>query len=112
LNLQGPKEFLMPILVKFMLRHALVGYAAAIIFVAAILALDLGGLATLVSTSRFGVLAVAMLTFFTGLTFASLQMGIAVMSLKDEAGADGPADHGNGVEDLSFEPVPVRVRKP
>ena len=101
----------MPILVKFMLRHALVGYAAAIIFVAAILALDLGGLATLVSTSRFGVLAVAMLTFFTGLTFASLQMGIAVMSLKDEAAADGPADHGNGAEDLSFEPIPVRVRK-
>lgn len=101
----------MPILVKFMLRHALIGYAMAIVFVAAILALDLGGLATLVSTSRFGILAVAMLTFFTGLTFASLQMGIAVMSLKEEGEGDDAAGRGKGAEAFGLEPAPVLLRK-
>jgi len=95
-------------LVKFMLRHALIGGGAAIIFVAALLALDVGGLATLISTSSSGTLAVALLTFFTGLTFGSLQMAFAVMSLKDKEEApsdDRPA--GNAV----LEPVPVRVRR-
>jgi hypothetical protein len=102
----------MPTLVKFMLRHALIGYAVAIVFVGAILALDVGGLATLVRTSNFGLLAVALLTFFTGLTFASLQMGMAVMSLKGE---DEDQDSGGvaGGTDSTWhvQPAPVPVRK-
>lgn len=101
----------MPVLVKFMLRHALIGYAVAIVFVAGLLALDMGGLATLVSTSQFGVLAVALLTFFTGLTFGSLQMGMAIMSLKEEPEDDGPTGHGTAADNWELQPLPVVVRK-
>ncbi|MBI2256689.1 MAG: hypothetical protein HYU58_18855 [Proteobacteria bacterium] len=104
----------MPMLVKFMLRHALIGGAAAIIFVAFLLALDIGGLATLISTSSFGILAVALLTFFTALTFGGLQMGIAVMSLKEEE--ETPSDDrptGNAVLEPVpvLEPIPVRATR-
>jgi len=95
----------MPILVKFMLRHALIGAAAAIAFVAIVLALDVGGLATLIGTSSDGTLAVALLTFFTALTFGGLQMGMAVMSMKERQDQPGLPD------DACLQPVPVRVRK-
>jgi hypothetical protein len=102
----------MPTLVKFMLRHALIGYAVAVVFVGAILALDVGGLATLVMTSSFGLLAVALLTFFTGLTFASLQMGMAVMSLKSEdEDQDGGGEAGGADSAWDVQPAPVRVHK-
>ena len=101
----------MPTLVKFMLRHALIGYAAAIIFVAAILALDVGGLRSLVETSSLGMLAVALLTFFTGLTFASLQMGMAIMSLKNEE-EDGNETGGHADLTAQWEVQPVTVKVP
>lgn len=101
----------MPLLVRFMLRHALVGFAMAIAFVALILVLDLGGLATLVSTSDLGILAVALLTFFTGLTFASLQMGIAVMSMKPQSEDDDAAGSGKSVDRWVLQLAPVAVRK-
>jgi hypothetical protein len=95
----------MPMLLKFMCRHALIGAAAAVVFVAAMLALDVGGLATLIGTSSSGTLAVALLTFFTALTFGGLQMGIAIMSMKEER------DEGGLPDDAQLEPVPVRVRR-
>ncbi len=97
----------MPILVKFMFRHALVGYALAIVFVAALLALDIGGIAGLMRDSSSGILALGLLIFFTGLTFASLQMGIAIMSLRPEREEDDPDDHVPGVP--TWEEVPVRA---
>jgi hypothetical protein len=100
-----------PLLLKFMFRHALAGFAMAIVFVALILVLDLGGLATLVSTSEIGVLAVALLTFFTGLTFASLQMGIAVMSMKPQPEDDEPAGSRQSVDQWELQRVPIVVRK-
>jgi hypothetical protein len=98
----------MPLLVKFMLRHALIGVGAAIIFVAAVLALDVGGLATLIGTSSSGILAVVLLTFFTGLTFGSLQMAFAVMSLKEKE--ETPRDD-KPTGNAALEPVPVRVAR-
>jgi hypothetical protein len=101
----------MPLLVRFMLRHALVGFAMAIAFVTLILVLDLGGLATLAGTSDLGILAVALLTFFTGLTFASLQMGIAVMSMKPQSEDDDSAGSRQAVDHWVPQRVPVAVRK-
>jgi len=69
----------LPHLVMFLIRHALIGFGLAIAFVAALLFYDVGGLASLAKTSASGKLAVALLTFFTGLTFGSVQMGFAVM---------------------------------
>lgn len=100
----------MPILVKFMLRHALVGYALAIVFVATLLALDIGGLAGLMRDSSSGILALGLLTFFTGLTFASLQMGIAIMSLRPEREADDPGDNNLRSTALQWQVVRAKAR--
>ncbi len=76
----------MPQLARFLLRHAIVGFGAAIAAVAAIMALDLGGLRTLMFNSDAPFLALFILTFFMGLTFGSVQMGIAIMSETDRRG--------------------------
>lgn len=79
------KAFQMPDLIKLLLRNAAIGFAGAAAFVALLLLTDTNGLGTLVRQSESGLIATAMLTFFLGLTFASLQMGWAVMlSGRDE----------------------------
>ncbi|MGB0085360.1 MAG: hypothetical protein WBP94_08330 [Rhodomicrobiaceae bacterium] len=70
----------MPELIKLLLRNAAIGFGIAAIFVTLLLLSDTGGVGTLVANSDMGVLAVFMLTFFTGLTFGSVQMGFAVMT--------------------------------
>ena len=75
----------MPILVRFLIRHALIGIAVAFVFVGALLAFDVARLGTLVWASPSGGLAVAALTFALGLTFGSVQMGVAVMLLGEDA---------------------------
>lgn len=75
----------MPELARFLLRHALIGFGIAIPFVGMLLWLDVAGLWTLLRGSEHGLAVAALLTFFVGLTFGSLQMGIAVW----QAGEDG-----------------------
>ena len=54
----------LPALAVFLLRHAAVGFALAALFVAGLLAFDLGGIGTLVLNSDVGVPAVMLLTMF------------------------------------------------
>ncbi|MEO1039449.1 MAG: hypothetical protein AAFX09_07870 [Pseudomonadota bacterium] len=68
----------MPDLVRFLIRHALIGFIVAILFVAAILVFDFANLRTLASQSSAGLLAILLLALFIGLTFASVQMGYAI----------------------------------
>ncbi|MGQ3352992.1 MAG: hypothetical protein ACT6XY_17180 [Phreatobacter sp.] len=81
----------MPKLLQFLLVHAVIGFGVAGAFVAGLIVFDVGGFATLASRSDVAPLAVSVLTFFLGLTFASVQMGVAVMLLPkdDEAGPRG-----------------------
>jgi hypothetical protein len=74
----------LPLLVRFLMRHAAIGFGLAIVFVGLLLALDIGGIATLIFASSSGSLALAVLTFSVGLTFSSVQMGFAVMFLRDD----------------------------
>ncbi len=64
---------------RFVLMHAAIGHGAAALFTAALLFLDLGGLATLVRASDLGVVAVAALFVALGSTFAGVQIAVAVM---------------------------------
>ena len=80
----------MPPLVRFMIMHAAVGFALAFVFVGAILAVDLSGLRSLMMASDMGWIALFMLTFFSGLTFASVQMGLAVMMMGEDEGGTPP----------------------
>ena len=102
----------MPTLVRFLLRHALIGFVLAMVFVGALLAFDVARLGTLVWASPSGGLAVAALTFALGLTFGSVQMGVAVMLL----GEDNDRPTRGGGRRATLAPavrrlVPVVVRK-
>lgn len=66
-------------LVPFLLKNAAFGFAMAVLFVAALLTLDVGGMRTLIGQSDVGLFAALLVTFMIGLTFASLQMGLAIM---------------------------------
>jgi len=74
----------LPILVRFLIRHAAIGFGLAIVFVGLLLVFDIGGIATLIFASSSAALALAVLTFSVGLTFSSVQMGFAVMFLRDD----------------------------
>ena len=95
----------MPHLVRFLLRHALVGFAVSAAFVTALVLLDVARLGTLLSTSADGPFALGLLVFALGLTFASVQMGFAVMLLPSEG--DGAGGLGQRLRRLELRPVPV-----
>lgn len=81
----------MPILVRFLLVHAAIGFGLAFIFVSALVVFDTGGLRTLMASSNVGLVAFLLLVFLNGLTFGSVQIGVAVMLLGEE---DGNPDGG------------------
>ena len=95
-----------PPVVRFMVMHGLVGFGLSALFVAAVLWADPGGVGQLI-LKHGGIPVVAMLWFFSGLTFGSVQIGAAVM-LQD--GRDD-APRGGHRQRLQLAPVPVRVRR-
>lgn len=81
-------------LLRFLLRHAVLGMAMGIAFTAVILVLDIGHIRSLTAGDATGTGVRLLLAFFIGSTFASLQMGIAVMSAPP--GGDDAEDQGAG----------------
>lgn len=94
-------------LVRFLVRHWLVGAAATVVSVGLLFAVDLGGLRGLVMSSQNPVLPIAMLLFGFLVTLTSASMGAAVMSLGQERTPKGPRGRFLAVEPAL---VPVRVR--
>lgn len=74
----------LPLLVRFLIRHALIGFGLALVFVALLLALDIGGIATLIFASSSAALALIILVFSMAATFSSVQMGFAIMFLRED----------------------------
>ncbi|GAB4068726.1 hypothetical protein KHC28_26985 [Ancylobacter sonchi] len=97
----------MPRLVSFLIRHALIGFGIAVPFVAALVFFDVAGFGWLALGSSSGLLALGVLTVAVGLTFASLQMGFAVMLLGEETTGRG----GRLQPRLVPVRVPVRSRR-
>lgn len=79
----------MPRLARLYLRHCAIGFALAAVFVAALLALDVGGLWHLVRSVEGGGLAVALLVVFNGIVFAGVQFALAVMGMAERPGGRG-----------------------
>ncbi len=98
----------MPELVRFYIRHTLIGFAAAAVFVALLLWFNVVNLWHLVSHSDVGVLAVVLLVVFHGIVFSGVQFGVGIMSLaetdEDDAG-------GTRAPEEVTEMVPVPVRR-
>lgn len=95
----------MPYLVRFLIRHAVIGVGVAALFVAALVAFDVARLGTLFASSGDGMLAVAVLTMALGVTFGSVQMGFAVMLMSDR---DDPPS-GRRIRPARLEPRPARA---
>jgi hypothetical protein len=79
----------MPAHVVFLARHALIGFALAVAFVGVMAWFDIASLRTLAAKSDSTLVAFPVLTFFLGLTFASVQMGAAIMLLPHDDGKGG-----------------------
>ena len=70
----------MPALLRFLVRHIVVGFSAAALLVAALVFTDSAGFGTVIRQSEVGLLAACLVVYFLGLTFSSVQIGIALMS--------------------------------
>lgn len=96
----------MPDLIKMYIRHSLIGFGIAAVFVAMLLFFDVANLWTMISHDPSGVLVVFILWFFNGLLFASVQFGYAVMAL-----AEKPQRPGGGLRQMHLVPARVVARK-
>ena len=74
----------MPKLIRFLLTHAAIGFSLGIIFVTGLMVFDVNGLKTLIWASDIWYMALFMMAFFFGLTFGSVQIGVATMLLAEE----------------------------
>ena len=97
----------LPRAVRVMLWHAAIGFIVGAVFVGGLIVLDGGGIGTLLWRVG-GFQAIALLWFFSGLTFGSALMGCAVMSLGE--GGEGPV---SGLRTPSvLRPSALRVARP
>ena len=96
-------------LVRFYIRHTLIGFAAAAIFVGLLLYFNVVNLWHLVSHSDVGVLAVVLLVVFHGIVFSGVQFGVAIMAMAETDDADSGGARGpEAVAEMVPVPVPVR----
>ena len=74
----------LPDLVRFYIRHALIGYLIAAILTVLIIAFDFAGIGHLVRTVEGGWLAAFMLFFFNGIVFSGAQTAYAVLTMAED----------------------------
>ncbi len=86
-NLEGRKGRV-PVLLSFLAKHLLFGLATGVLFASLLLVLDIAGLAGLIRSSAEPLVALLLLYAFNALTFGSIAMGAAVMSLPLEGTCD------------------------
>ena len=89
----------MPKLVSLYIRHTLIGFLVAAVFVALLFWFNVAGLWHLVTHDPAGPLAAFLLFMFNGIVFSGVQFGIAITRLSEKDSA--PPKGGR--------PVPVRV---
>lgn len=98
----------MPELVRFYIRHVVIGFALSAVFLGLLLLADIAGLRGLILGSEAGLLAGAVFWVLNGIVFAGVQFGWAVMALGNSE--DGGPKGGRGVPLVPARAL-VRVRK-
>lgn len=108
---EPPRKMGMPLLVKFLIRHAFIGFGFAGVFVSALIWFDIGNIGTILAQSDIRIFATALLVMMIGLTFSSVQMGYAVMSNADLlGGGDGGIKSRASVDQTSnLTQLPVKA---
>lgn len=94
----------LPKLVRLYIRHTLIGFAVAAVFVAGLLWANVGNLWHLVTHAEGGYLAAFLLVVFNGIVFSGVQFGIAIMGM-----AEAEKPRGGGPKRPVGQMVPVRV---
>lgn len=81
----------MPIIVRFYIKHCIIGFTISAVFIATLLWFNVSNLWHLISTSDIGIMALVVFWVLNGIVFAGVQTGVAVMLMteKDEDD-DGP----------------------
>ncbi len=100
----------MPQHIRFILRHAAIGFGIAGVFVGMLLAFDVAGLWHLVTHTAEGPIALAVLVVLCGITFGSAQVGYKIMTMGDDSDDDAPKGRRDAVFARGAVPVPVRIR--
>ncbi|MDJ0826042.1 MAG: hypothetical protein QNJ16_11125 [Rhodobacter sp.] len=100
----------MPKLVRFYIRHTIIGFLVAAAFVAMLLWFNVANLWHLISTSDVGLLAAFLLVMFHGIVFSGVQFGISIMRMGEDDGSDG--GRRDALPSLDALPVPVRETDP
>jgi hypothetical protein len=99
-------------LIRFLIAHCLIGIAAGWLMLAGLLALDVGGLGTLIMRSAAPWLAIAVLAFGIAVTFGSASMGAAIMSLhRGNGGGDERGGRPARRRIRALVPVRIGVRR-
>jgi hypothetical protein len=93
----------MPKLIKFLFRNALGGALAGVCFSGLLIWSNVAGLRHLVLETADGPLAAGIMSVFFMITFASVQMGRAIMAMADPEDNNDLPPPRNGVL------VPIRV---
>ena len=96
----------MPKLVRLYIESVAIGFALAVAFVVALLALDVAGLRDLMLGSEIGWIAAAMMIVFNGIIFAGAQFAFAVMRMAEDG--DGPR---GGRMERAPALIPVKVQE-
>jgi len=92
----------MPPLVRLYIRHCLIGFGLAAVFVGSLFAFNVANLWSLVSNSDIGWMAALMLFMGNGIVFAGVQFAITIMRM----GENDDQEPRGGVR----EPVLIPVR--
>lgn len=98
----------MPDLIKHYIRHSVIGFALAAVFVSLLLYFNVANLWHLVTHTDVGILAVFLLWLFNGIVFAGVQFGISIMSMR----YDDEDDDDDDPRGMMIRTVPIPVDRP
>ena len=102
--------FRLPMLVRFLICHAALGFVIAAVAVAAFVLADPNGAGGILLHAAGHWWPVVALWFFLGLTFGAVQIGAATMLLADRP--DPPRPRGNApVTPMVLAPALARARR-
>lgn len=93
-------------LVRLYIQSIAVGFGLSVLFVGALIGLDVGGLGGLILGSAQGWVAAAMLIVFNGIIFAGAQFAYVIMGMAE------PEDGPRGGLRQNLRPIPVRAEAP
>ncbi|EEE37788.1 hypothetical protein RKLH11_1625 [Rhodobacteraceae bacterium KLH11] len=94
----------MPRLIRLYITQVAMGFVISAVFVGALLALNVGNLRHLITSSEIGLIALGMIWFMNGIVFAGVQFAYKIMSMAEKP--QGPC-RGTPVVDR-FEPAVIR----